>query len=667
MSKFKATILIIGILVMCAAASLITYLVLSFSGAIVTDPVELVFKVADNEKAFDGAPLRANAYELVSGELTEGHRAVVEYTGAQTEVGESKSGMTVKIFDENDFEVTKEYAIKVNGGHLTVEKCEVYIRLNEKEVLYNGEKVLFDDYTVTTGRLANGHRAGAAKKDAGIISVNDILTESEVAPAIYDENGKDVSENYDIHFRMESVRVTARPLEIKPVSAEKVYDGELFLSNSYLVTSGSLVSGHYAQVTYVNEEGEEAQFLDVGELEVFASAVIYNERGEDVTENYALPSRSESAMLKITPRNVVLTALSNSWEYDGEEHSLESETEAYSAEGIVSRQTVAVTYSGAITDAGTAENEIEEFEISGGNGNYNVTCVSGTLTVTKKKVTVQMQSGNKTYDGQPLTLADAQYDSNGTSLTILESNLTGIKNAGEYTFTARFDDHGGNYDITVLPATYVISPIELNMNYTGSTQKIYDGTAFEVDCSQIELSGGNTTDFEVVSVTYDRVVFVACDDEVDEETGETVRKIKTTPLNLRYPRIVLKSTGEEAAAGNFKINIEEVNVTIVRRALTIKPVNLTVNEDTELGPIISNMKSAGDFISPSTPLASGDYASNLFNFSAYRESGMTYVSLNTTNGAIYNSQGENVTDCYYFTRSNAIGLLTVIPSETTTE
>lgn len=649
MSKFRTTILIIGILVMCAAASLITYLVLSISGAIATDPVELEFTISDREKTFDGTPLNPDGYSLTSGELMKGHRAVVEYTGAQTEVGESKSGMAVKVFDEKDFEVTNEYAIKVNGGLLTVEKCEVYIRLDDTAVPYNGGKVLFEDYTVTTGSLAEGHRAGAAKKDAGIISVNDILTESEVAPAVYDGNGKDVSYNYNIHFHMGAVRVTARAVSVKPVDSEKVYDGKPFTCPGYEITSGSLVSGHRAQVSYVTESGEEATLINAEELEAFASVTIFDKNDEDVTENYDL-DLSESATLKITKRDLLLTAKSAVWEYDGEEHSLADDSEAASAQGLAEGDTVAVEYSGTITDHGEAENEIISYNITRDAENYNVTCAPGTLGVTKKKILVQLRNGTKVYDGTPLTLDAVRYDSNATDLTVLRSNLTGVKDAGEHNFTAEFDDKNGNYDITVKSATYVVSPLELTVSYVGSRTKIYDGKPFEVDPAYIRLSGENADRFEVKDIERDTIV------QVPKE-GETT----PVPLNLRFPQLRLTETGEIAAAGNFVFGVENVNVTITRRDITIKFVSLTVSADTNLKDLFDDMATSGDFISSSTPLASGDSAKNLFDVEYDLEAGTIEVSY-LRSGVISNSAGENVTHCYKCTNDGAIGSLTVIPS-----
>ena len=130
MSKFRKTIVIFGMIALCIAAALITVLALSFSGALVTEPIRLVYQVVDNAKVYDGEPLKPQECVLMSGELVQGHRAVIEYYGSQTEVGESESTVSVRIRDENDYDVTDEYAVRVVNGRLTVSKSTVYILLN---------------------------------------------------------------------------------------------------------------------------------------------------------------------------------------------------------------------------------------------------------------------------------------------------------------------------------------------------------------------------------------------------------------------------------------------------------------------------------------------------------------------------------------------------------
>ena len=149
MAKIKSSILIIGILITVVAASLLTVLALYATGSFVTAQTELTFAVDDAEKIYDGTPLFATRYELVSGELKNGHFAVVEFLGSQTDVGNSDSSLSVKICDKKGYDVTSEYKIRVKSGFLNVIRREIAVVLNDEEVVYNGSKVSFEDYTVT--------------------------------------------------------------------------------------------------------------------------------------------------------------------------------------------------------------------------------------------------------------------------------------------------------------------------------------------------------------------------------------------------------------------------------------------------------------------------------------------------------------------------------------
>ena len=120
MGKFKSSVLIIGIFIIIIAASLLTVLLLYLTGGIAAAPIELVYKVENAEKTYDGTPLSAKDYALVSGELLKGHTAVAEFMGERTEAGTARCGLSVKVYDKNNFDVTNKYSVKTEEGILTV-------------------------------------------------------------------------------------------------------------------------------------------------------------------------------------------------------------------------------------------------------------------------------------------------------------------------------------------------------------------------------------------------------------------------------------------------------------------------------------------------------------------------------------------------------------------
>ena len=191
MSKFRSLILIIGLLLIAVAAALLTVLILYATGTIKTDPIELVYSVDDKSKKYDGTPLTItdDDYTLVSGNVLEGHTAQVKIIGSQTNAGESEATLEVKIFDKKGFDVTDEYAVKVNVGTLTVEKRAISVSIKDQDLVYSGREVIFNEYE-TDVELVKGHKIGCVS----LLNVGETL--KDVTPVVYDALDNDVTANY---------------------------------------------------------------------------------------------------------------------------------------------------------------------------------------------------------------------------------------------------------------------------------------------------------------------------------------------------------------------------------------------------------------------------------------------------------------------------------------
>ncbi|MFW5913533.1 MAG: transglutaminase-like domain-containing protein, partial [Bacillota bacterium] len=73
------------------------------------------------EKYYDGEPLTSDVHYLSRGSLAEGEEIAVDITGSQTEVGSSENTIaSIQVFDGSDQDVTDNYKIKPQEGHLTV-------------------------------------------------------------------------------------------------------------------------------------------------------------------------------------------------------------------------------------------------------------------------------------------------------------------------------------------------------------------------------------------------------------------------------------------------------------------------------------------------------------------------------------------------------------------
>ena len=496
MTKFKKSIFIFGILALIIGVALGTFIVLSLTGSLKAEAIEIEFTVDDAVKTYDGEPLKANTYSLTGGNLIEGHSAVVSFTGEQTEVGVGVSGLDVKIVDEDGYDVSREYSIKVNGGFLYVNKCGLTISLIEKDVIYDGANVdIGDGYTVVDGSLAFGHRVSVQISDswyekAGKIVAGKTLTATDVDADIVDANGRNVSENYSIML-IGRVNVVKRPLVVSPVSAEKTYDGRPLQCSQHRIESGSLALGHYVYAEFRSRDGGEASVTNVKDspLEVIMNVLVLDMQGDNVTANYEL--KSTAGYLTVNASNLTISAKSASWVYDGDVHSLAEITEAESTVGLAHGDTVTVQYSGSVSDVSVVANKIEKYFINGeeNNENYNVTCIDGKLEVTKAPLTVKWNTLEKEYDGQPFT-------SKTNNLFSLSSNLNDLQ--------LKFDEDTFNRllaDVT-LPgnSTYTFNDFTIS-NVNGDITAMLDIT---VMTGNIKISRRSVTiSADDLSKTYD--------------------------------------------------------------------------------------------------------------------------------------------------------------------
>ena len=494
MSKFRISILIIGMLVVVAASSLLTVFGLYMTGALVTDPVELVYAVDDEEKIYDGTPLLPDHYELVSGELIKGHHAVVVFEGSQTEAGTGKSSLSVRICDEKGYEVTSEYKIAVRRGNLKVLPKDVSVVLNDEEVVYNGTKVSFEDYTVTDGGLVAGHRI-AGSQAAQLITVHDTLP-ADLKPVVYDMAGNDVTKNYNVNFTMGNIRVVPRPVTLKPADVIKVYDGKEVVLGEVEIISGSLAEGQYFKNVEINYGLTKFDASVCDEVVRITKIAVFQSVGSqevDVTENYSLDYISETGTVRIEKRPLTIVGKSASWEYDGGEHDMTSDPEALSYEGFAYGEGLSsVAYSGSITDAGNEVNRITGITLSGGasESNYDITYIHGTLTITKRDLTVVTPTVTKIYDGTPLK--GASENAVPTALRLLdkhkivpdEDSVPSLTDCGtklnEFTIKIVNADDGaekdlsGNYNIVFYYGEISVTPYTVYVE-TPTVTAVFDG------------------------------------------------------------------------------------------------------------------------------------------------------------------------------------------------
>lgn len=436
MSKFKKSILIIGILIIVIAASLGTALALFATGSIVTDPIDLTFRVRDKEQYYNGNALTINATlrnssnpdgdvdfadGFSSADLLPGHRVVLtpSYSNGEkgvTSVTDVKNPVTadvaVKILDADDFNVTKKYNIKVEPGTLTVKPQQLKLKLNidENGKEYDGTQLVFnsDDFIITGGKIVTGHRV-VSTNNVGIVDVGDKIP-ADFKPHVFDASGNDVTSNYDVILENSSdtIKINPRWIYFKPKDIIKTYDGQPAVCELEFLEGTSLADGQFAEFEIVDDDNA-SNFIDarprqkirIKDIKIYQ---MVDGVKRDVTSNYTLTDMQGE--IQIDKANVTLIAESWTWTYNGQSHSLYS-NETLPEENIKGLfngdrvSSIKYDHDCSITNVGVIDNLIESYVISNID-NYNVTTVAGKLEVKPVKMTITTKSYDAYYNGEPV-------------------------------------------------------------------------------------------------------------------------------------------------------------------------------------------------------------------------------------------------------------------------
>ena len=250
-----------------------------------------------------------------------------------------------------------------------------------------------------------------------------------------------------------------------------VYDGQSHTVSGSATKEGSTIE--YSVDGGATWSAAAPALTDVGEAEFSIRAT--NPKYEDVVK--------DGYKLKVTPREVTVTADSKSKVYGENDPELTAKTE-----GTIGEDTV--TY-----EMGREEGEdVGEYSITPAGkeaqGNYTVKYVSGTLTITAAEIIIPDPDDPQTetsrfsvsgpedtvYNGleqkQPVTITDNDTGKVLGSADCTITYSTDTTNAGTVTVTITGT---GNYSGTVT-RTYRINPAELAVTTADGT-KAYDGTA----------------------------------------------------------------------------------------------------------------------------------------------------------------------------------------------
>ena len=202
---------------------------------------------------------------------------------------------------------------------------------------------------------------------------------SEVVSIVfYDADGNDVTDNYSITYAQGNMHLYRYELTVTTGSAQQEYNASALTNDTFEVSG--LQEGHEAIVVVTGS------ITNAGKATNDCTVKIVDEAGNDVSVEYKITKNC--GMLTVTPIELRIVAPSATKAYDGTALTYEDAGEAtilYSS--TVDGHDIKVYLSGEQTKVGHSPCTVTNVKVTDakGNdvtGNYKVTWVDGTLTVT---------------------------------------------------------------------------------------------------------------------------------------------------------------------------------------------------------------------------------------------------------------------------------------------
>lgn len=240
-------------------------------------------------------------------------------------------------------------------------------------------------------------------------------------------------------------------------------------------------------LTSVTLNGQETNAGTYTEKIVPKDAVV----GEN-TDNYEITYISGD--LEIEKAKLTITAASQEFVYDGTSHS----NGDFVVDGLKGSDSVTATVEGSITypRESPVANVVKSYTfVSGSADNYDITLVSGELTMKSAgiEITIKAADDTKTYDGTPLTnstvtITEGQLlegdrlvaEADGSALNVADTETGNNTVKPGYKIMRGDQDVTENYAITVQPGTLTITPAKVTIT-AKSEAFVYDGKAHSND------------------------------------------------------------------------------------------------------------------------------------------------------------------------------------------
>ena len=453
---------------------------------------KITIKIPDATKAYDGIALKAEDFEVRSGDealkagvMADGDVANVRVSGERLYVGSSDATLVgYDILDGNGNSVRKYYVPTFEKGTLTVtaNENEIIITANSAKKKYDGTALKDSGYTYTSGVLVSGDvlEAVVSGEQLNVGSADNKVISYKVT-----RNGQDVTENYTFGESQNGVlEVTKRTITLTSASATKVYDGMPLTSGDVTVTGDGFVAGEGASYNVTGT------ITNVGEVN---NEFTYTLNAGTLAGNYEITETFGTLTVTEYDDEIIVTITGNKaiYKYDGIEKTVKGYTASINKPSLYNENDFEFSGEAKVTATNVGDEEypmgLSADNFKNINDNFaNVTFVvtDGSLTITKRDVTLTSATDEKEYDGTPLmndeiTVGGDEFVSGEGASYNVTGTITNVgKVDNEFTYTLNAGTLASNYEITETFGTLTVTEYddEIIVTITGNKAIYkYDG------------------------------------------------------------------------------------------------------------------------------------------------------------------------------------------------
>ena len=334
---------------------------------------------ASDEKVYDGKPLTNETVAVGGDGFADGEGATYDFTGSQTDVGESDNLFT---FEVNEGTNKDNYTFEVAIGKLKVnpvtDKVTVTVTEKSDTVTYDGGNHTVSGYASMTADNPLYDVEENVQETPNAAWAANGTDAGEYPLGIVAGDFKNTNKNFtDVEFVIVdgALKIDPAPVTLQAPIASKTYDGTPLKAEDY---GHSFVEGLDFADDFASISVEGSQTQAGSSVSQIKEVVPKKDKN---LKNYKLTFLPGS--LTIAKRSVLISSQSATKTYDGE--ALTRPAVTITGDGFVPGELAKAEATGSITKVGSTQNTIQYTTTGAFNAaNYSIALSVGTLTVTEK-------------------------------------------------------------------------------------------------------------------------------------------------------------------------------------------------------------------------------------------------------------------------------------------